>query len=130
MSMTMACTKALLTRSILRPTTVRYMSVINLSTQDAVEKFTVMNSKSILYFTATWCPPCRQIKPIYESLAKDSEGIAFGKVDVDDNADAAAEYAISAVPTFVGLDGEHIVARFSGADVAQLETLVKTLQSK
>jgi len=32
----------------------RFMSVINLSDMDATEKFTQINHKSILYFTATW----------------------------------------------------------------------------
>jgi hypothetical protein len=35
-----------------RSNTVRFMSVINLSTDDAVEKFRLINSKSVLYFTA------------------------------------------------------------------------------
>ena len=30
-------------------------------------------------------------------MAKNTEGVAFGKVDVDENADAAVEFEISAV---------------------------------
>ena len=33
---------------------IRWMSVINLSDESAVEKFRQLNAKSILYFTATW----------------------------------------------------------------------------
>ncbi|MGK3745761.1 MAG: hypothetical protein ACI90V_012622, partial [Bacillariaceae sp.] len=32
----------------------RFMSVINISDHEATDKFTKMNEKSILYFTATW----------------------------------------------------------------------------
>ena len=32
----------------------RYMSVINISDLEATEKFTEINAKSVLYFTATW----------------------------------------------------------------------------
>ena len=32
----------------------RYMSVTNISDLEATEKFTEINKKSILYFTATW----------------------------------------------------------------------------
>ena len=35
------------------------MSVIHLDGEEAVEKFRMINQKSILYFTATWCPPCK-----------------------------------------------------------------------
>jgi hypothetical protein len=32
----------------------RFMSVINISDNEATDKFIKMNEKSILYFTATW----------------------------------------------------------------------------
>jgi hypothetical protein len=32
-----------------------YSGVVNLSDEQAVEKFRMLNHKSILYFTATWC---------------------------------------------------------------------------
>ena len=54
-----------------------------------------MNDKSILYFTATWCPPCKAIKPVYEKLAKEYPEVAFGKIDIDDNQETAAEFEVS-----------------------------------
>ena len=41
--------------------------------------------KQILYFTASWCPPCKMIAPIYASLAETYPAVAFGKIDIDDN---------------------------------------------
>lgn len=76
------------------------------------------------------CPPCKAIKPVYEELASKYKGVAFGKVDVDDNADAAVEFEISAVPTFVFFDGEEPIERFSGADPNKLEALVKDLEAR
>ena len=70
-------------------------SVFNLSDEEAVDKFRTINDKSILYFTATWCPPCKAIKPVYEKMSKDHPEVAFGKVDIDDNAEAAAKYEVS-----------------------------------
>eukprot|EP00979_Chaetoceros_neogracilis_P013402 scaffold3818_cov260-Chaetoceros_neogracile.AAC.3 len=103
-------------------------SVVTLSDEDAVEKFKTINEKSILYFTASWCPPCKMIKPIYESMAKDHPELSFGKVDIDDNAEAAAKYEISGVPTFILIDKEKIFSRFSGADQNQLELSVSALK--
>jgi thioredoxin 1 len=108
----------------------RFMSVINLSDLDATATFRQVNKKSILYFTATWCPPCKAIKPLYEKMAKEYPDVAFGKVDIDDNGDAATEHNISAVPTFIFFDGEDVIERFSGADSQTLESLVKNLDSK
>lgn len=56
--------------------------------------------------------------------------VAFGKVDIDENSDAAVEFEISAVPTFIFFDGETPVERFSGADPNMLESLVKDLDSR
>lgn len=56
--------------------------------------------------------------------------ISFGKVDVDDNGEAAMEFEISAVPTFVSFDGETVVERFAGADPNKLESLAKELDSR
>jgi hypothetical protein len=47
-----------LRRSVLQQhnkTAARFMSVINLSDEKAVEKFRMVNSKSVLYFTAQVC---------------------------------------------------------------------------
>ena len=80
----------------------------------------------LLYFFPR-CPPCKAIKPIYEELSKEYEGIAFGKIDIDDNQDAAVEYAISSVPTFIFFDGKTKYGQFSGADKNQLEAVIKDL---
>mmetsp|Transcript_18153 Transcript_18153/g.20952 ORF Transcript_18153/g.20952 Transcript_18153/m.20952 type:complete len:141 (+) Transcript_18153:132-554(+) len=110
---------------------IRSMSVTALEDLDAVEKFSESNDKSILYFTATWCPPCKAIKPIYSELSDihDKDGIAFGKVDVDEAADAAAEHGINSVPTFIFFNKKVPMKRFSGADRSQLETLIEELKA-
>ncbi len=70
---------------------------------------------------------CKMIAPIYEDLSKQYQDVAFGKIDVDNNQDSAAEFQISAVPTFVFSKGKETVNKFSGADKVQLEKLVKEL---
>lgn len=101
--------------------------VTNLSDGDAVSKFGEINEKSILYFTATWCPPCKMISPIYSKLSDENKNISFGKVDIDDNQDSAMKFEISAVPTFIFLHNGDIKARVSGADQVQLEANIKEL---
>jgi len=104
--------------------------VIVLDNQEAVEKFRLVNSKSILYFTATWCPPCKAIKPIYEEMSDKYPNIAFGKVDVDENSNTALDFEVNAVPTFVLFDKDDIVAKFPGADAAKLEQQVQDLDKR
>ncbi|GFZ03452.1 tetraticopeptide domain-containing thioredoxin [Actinidia rufa] len=55
---------------------------------------------AVLYFTATWCGPCRFIAPLFTSLAGKYPKVVFLKVDIDEARDAAARWNISSVPTF------------------------------
>ena len=71
----------------------------------------------VVDFFATWCGPCKQIAPQIAKLAAQYQNIAFLKVDVDQLKDIAAEYNITAMPTFVFLRGRKEVSRVKGADI-------------
>lgn len=102
--------------------------MINLSDGSAIKKFEDIKNKRILYFTAVWCPPCKMIKPVYTKLAKECPEIAFGKVDIDEAQDAAMDFEISSVPTFIFFNNKDTIGRFSGADENQLKDLIKKLE--
>lgn len=64
---------------------------------------------AIVYFTATWCGPCRSIAPILEELAKENKDqIVIYKVDVDKCRDIAEAFGITSIPAvlYIPLDGE------------------------
>lgn len=66
----------------------------------------------VLFFNATWCGPCRQMKPIVASLR--AQGYHLRDVNVDHQRSLAQKYGIHAVPTFVFLENGREVNRFSG----------------
>lgn len=76
---------------------------------------------SILYFTATWCGPCRYISPVFTSLAAKYRGAVFLKVDIDEASDAAAEWNVSSVPCFFFVKKGVEVDKVVGADKNALE---------
>jgi thioredoxin len=78
-------------------------------------------------FTATWCPPCRRIGPIFESMAEDYEDVIFIKVDVDDNAETSEACEINCMPTFQFYKKGAKIDEFSGADESTLKEKVSTL---
>lgn len=88
--------------------------------------------KALLYFTASWCGPCRAIAPVFASTAAapSSAGIAFVKIDVDANPDAAQEHDIRSVPTFKSLHKGAVLRSFSGANAVALKDAVAELAAK
>lgn len=75
------------------------------------------------------CGPCRMIKPVFSELANKQSGVSFGQIDVDENSEAAAEFGIQSVPTFIFFNGNEPVDRFSGADAVKLEETLEKLDS-
>ena len=47
------------------------------------------------------------IAPIYKQLSEIHDDVVFLKVDVDENAETAANYNVSAMPTFVSSSTMH-----------------------
>ena len=55
----------------------------------------------VIDFFAEWCGPCKMIAPKIEEMAAQMSNVVFLKVDVDEAEDAAQEYNVQAMPTFV-----------------------------
>ena len=65
------------------------------------------------YFTATWCQPCRNFKPVVEQVVGEL-GIPMQFIDVDQNSDLAGRYAINSVPAIVVVQNEQPIYRSTG----------------
>lgn len=67
---------------------------------------TVTDGKPVVVdFSASWCPPCQQLKPIFASLTKEFEGrVTMVTVDVDENSDMAAKFDVHSIPTLIFFD--------------------------
>ena len=52
--------------------------------------------KQLLYFSSTWCAPCRTFKPTMEALSKE---IPIQFIDVDVSSATAQNYNVRSVPT-------------------------------
>lgn len=56
---------------------------------------------TVVDFSATWCMPCRMLKPILERVTEVFDDIDFFEIDIDDNEEIAKRYRIFSVPTLV-----------------------------
>lgn len=70
---------------------------------------------TLLYFTATWCQPCKRFGPIMDEIAKDT-GVVVEKFDADEDAMYIIEHQVVSVPTVIKIDEfGNEVARVVGA---------------
>jgi thioredoxin 1 len=82
--------------------------------------------KSILYFTAKWCAPCKQTKPIVEKLNTEQIMAKFFIIDIDSNPEMTKDFEIRGVPTFIVMKDNREIHRVVGAQTKQqLEELIR-----
>lgn len=71
--------------------------------------------KRVLYFTAQWCSPCQQMKPIAQQVCQE-EGLPISFIDVEQDGSMKTQYGITSVPTIIVLDSNNNVSlRHTGA---------------
>jgi thioredoxin 1 len=69
----------------------------------------------VVDFTATWCPPCKMLAPVFERVAATYEGKAkFFKVDVDETVEVAAKYGVQTIPNLLFFKDGQVVDQSVG----------------
>ena len=67
--------------------------------------------KKILVFTATWCGPCKNFKPIMEQVSRE---LPVQFIDVDASPDLVAEYGVRNVPTVIVVNNGQVTSKQAG----------------
>ena len=80
---------------------------------DTVTRGKNKDMKTVKYFTASWCAPCRMFKPIMKEIEREGHSIHFIDVDFDEG-DLAEKYRIQHVPTTIIEVNGNEVDRFTG----------------
>lgn len=80
--------------------------------------------KKILYFSAAWCGPCKNFKPIMEQISRE---LPVEFIDVDANPQLVAEYGVRNIPTLVVVDNGRAVSKQAGV---LTESQIKSLWSQ
>ena len=66
----------------------------------------------VKFFNATWCGPCKQMKPHIDKLQK--EGYNIQEIDIDQNSTLAESAEIRGVPTLAIYENGNEVERLVG----------------
>ncbi|XP_008581069.1 PREDICTED: thioredoxin domain-containing protein 2 [Galeopterus variegatus] len=79
-------------------------------------------------FMATWCGPCRTIRPLFHSLSLKHDDVVFLEVDADDCEEVVRDCEVMCVPTFQFYKKEKKVGEFCGAIKEKLEAIIAELK--
>lgn len=72
--------------------------------------------RTVYYFTADWCPPCKKMKPIVAEIDRDVPNVRFQIIDADSEIELVSNFNIRSIPTFILFDEDNNeVNRISGA---------------
>lgn len=81
----------------------------------------------VLYFTATWCGPCRLISPHFEKFSE-THNIEFFKIDIDECEEITHNFNIVSVPTFLFFKhNKEYYDKCEGSNLKKLTEIITSL---
>ncbi len=78
------------------------MALVKIANRQEFEEKVLKSDKVVLVdFWAEWCPPCRAMSPVLDTIAMTNPNIDIAKVNIEDSADnnqLASEYGVRGIP--------------------------------
>ena len=102
-------------------------TVLELTEDNFTQEVLKAKTPALVDMWAAWCGPCRMLAPVVEELAGAYQGkMKFGKLNVDDYPQMAAQYRVMNIPTLLVFKGGQEIDRIVG--VQPKEELVRRLE--
>ena len=78
-------------------------------------------SKTILYFSAKWCGPCKQVnQKIIDFSNENMNEFCFYKIDIDQFEELSNLCEITSLPTFMIYSNKTLYNKIEGSDLGKL----------
>lgn len=95
-----------------------------------VREFVKNSPYSLVMVGASWCGPCKTMKPKMSFLEQDYDQVSFAYLDIDEGQNWAKIHNIMAVPTFVlYIDGSYVRSMPTSNEMGVRELLNLTKKS-
>ncbi len=106
--------------------TILCSDVIEISKDNFSKQIVKSKTPVILDVYATWCGPCRKMKPIFEEVSNEFTGkIVFAKMDFDKEPTLSQKLGVNVLPTFIIYHNGQVIQKVVGSQTK--ENLIKTL---
>ncbi|MDD8048818.1 MAG: thioredoxin family protein [Thomasclavelia sp.] len=88
-----------------------------------------IKTKSILIFSADWCPDCMFLKQFINEIINNNQQYDFYYVNRDDMIDLCKELDVFGIPSFIAYDNSKELGRFVSKNRKTKEEIQKFIDS-
>jgi len=96
---------------------------------DNIQELIDGNTHVIVQFGATWCMPCKLLKPKVEKISFETPDIVFAYVDIEGGEQFSQKMKVQAVPTVIGFHNGERIDTLVGATESSVKVLIEKLRS-
>ena len=91
------------------------MTIIEVNKDNFNKEVLESEKKVLVDFNASWCGPCKMLKPILEEVSSDHDSIKIVSINIDDEEELAEEYNVfsffvGTIVRFYGKFGGFVIA--------------------
>lgn len=90
------------------------MTIIEVSKDNFNKEVLESKIKVLVDFNASWCGPCKMLKPILDEVASNNDSVKIVSINIDDEDELAEKYNVSSIPCLVLFDKGNEVKRNIG----------------
>jgi thioredoxin 1 len=90
-------------------------NIVQLTDQNFETTVAAAQRPVLVDFWATWCAPCKMLRPLVEELAVEYEGrVVIAELDVDANPVTASKFSVLSIPSLILFRGGKPADRIVG----------------